>query len=266
VTVRVLVIGDVVGPPGLDALVRRLPSLRAEKDVDFCVANIENTSNGSGVEPAHLDPLLQAGVNVFTSGDHIYGNKRIFQRIGKDPRLLRPANLAPEAIGPGYGVFEVREGVRILVVNLLGRIFMKPIDCPFHAASAILEKTRGLAQVSLIDFHAEATAEKAALARYLDGRASAVIGTHTHVPTADAAVLPGGTAFITDIGMTGPHDSVIGRRADRVIHFMTTQMPVPFDVATGDIRISGVLLDLEPATGKATGIEFIQVRAEDKAP
>lgn len=264
-SVRLLIIGDVVGEPGQRILRERLPALRRDAKVDFCVANVENAANGSGFTPEILDQLAEAGADAFTAGDHFYSNKRIFKTLGKEPRLLKPANLSPLSVGKGFGIYDLPGGAKVLVFCLLGRMFMKPMDCPFRCADAILEEHKSAATVRLVEFHAEATAEKVAMGWHLDGRVSAVVGTHTHVPTADDRVLPGGTAYITDVGMTGPHESVIGRRADRVLHFLTTQMPVPFDVATGDVRLNAVLITVNPKTGAAEGIERIQLAENDAA-
>jgi metallophosphoesterase (TIGR00282 family) len=262
VSARLLAIGDVVGEPGVRALADRLPQLRQDLRVDLCVANVENATDGSGFVPEVVKRLAAAGVDAFTAGDHLYSKARIFRILDDDPRVLRPANLAPAAKGATVGLFEGPAGVRWAVVSLLGRVFMKAVDCPFRTADAILEKLDPAVRLIVVDFHAEATAEKVALGRYLDGRVSAVLGTHTHVATADAAVLPRGSAYITDLGMTGPHDSVIGRRTDRVLHFLTTQMPVPFSVAEGDVRINGALVAIDPASGRAESIERVEARVE----
>ena len=261
-TVRLLMVGDVVGEPGQRILSERLPALRRETRADFCVANVENAANGSGFTPEILDQLAEAGVDVFTAGDHFYSNKRIFKTLSKDPRLLKPANLSPLSIGRGFGIYDLPGGAKILVFCLLGRMFMKPMDCPFRAADALLARRDAAADVRLVEFHAEATAEKVAMGWHLDGRVSAVAGTHTHVPTADERVLPGGAAYITDVGMTGPHDSVIGRRTDRVLHFLATQMPVPFDVASGDVRLHAALVRINAKTGATEGIARVEAREE----
>lgn len=262
-TVRILMIGDVVGDPGVKVIKERLPALRESEGIGFCVANVENAASGSGVTPEILEALAEKGVDAFTAGDHLYSNKRVFKILGKDPRLLKPANLSPKAKGRSYGVFDLPGGERVLVASLLGRLFMKPMDCPFRGVDALLEKTEGLAGVRIIDFHAEATAEKIAMGWHLDGRVSAVLGSHTHVATADERVLPKGTAYITDTGMTGPHASVIGRKTERVLHFLDTQMPVPFDVADGDVRLNGALVEVDSATGKALGVRRVSLREED---
>jgi metallophosphoesterase (TIGR00282 family) len=243
-------------------LSERLPGLIRRLKADLCVANVENATDGSGFLPETVERLAAAGVGAFTAGDHLYSKKQIFKIIGKDRRILRPANLSPLAKGASYGLFPVGDGQQVAIVSLLGRMFMKPVDCPFRCIDDLLPRLREVTPLILIDFHAEATAEKVAMGRFLDGRVSAVVGTHTHVPTADAAVLPAGSAYITDIGMTGPHDSVIGRRTDRVLHFITTQMPVPYDVATGDVRINGVILSLDAGSGKATELSRVEEREE----
>lgn len=261
-TLRILMVGDVVGEPGVRMLSDRLPDLIRRLNVDLCVANVENATDGSGFLPETVERLAAAGVDAFTAGDHLYSKKQIFKIIGKDRRILRPANLSPLAKGPTYGLFPIRNGCEIAIVSLLGRMFMKPVDCPFRCIDELLPRLRKATPHILVDFHAEATAEKVAMGRFLDGRVSAVVGTHTHVPTADATILPAGSAYITDVGMTGPHASVIGRRTDRVLHFITTQMPVPYDVATGDVRINGLIVSLDPESGKATEVVRVEEREE----
>lgn len=264
-TLRLLFIGDIVGDPGCRIVNERLPGLREELGVDLCVANAENATAGSGLSPQTADALGEAGVDCFTLGDHTYSNRRIFKTIGKDPRILRPANLSPEAKGRRQFIAEFPDAPPVAVFSLLGRQFMKPMNCPFRAADEMIEFLDKSEAIVCVDFHAEATAEKVAMGWHLDGRAAAVIGTHTHVPTADARVLPRGAAYITDIGMTGPHDSVIGRMTDRVLHFALTQMPVPFDVATGDVRLNGALVEVDPETRKAVAVRRVEVR-EEEAP
>jgi metallophosphoesterase (TIGR00282 family) len=197
---------------------------------------------------------------VLTTGDHIWKKREIIPYLDSNHHILRPANYPEQASGRGYLITSVRETIPVAVINLQGRIFMPPIDCPFRQVEAILEDLRDHASVIVVDFHAEATSEKVAMCWYLDGRVSAVLGTHTHVPTADERINPGGTACITDLGMTGPHDSVIGRRTDRVLAALTTSMPFPFDVAKEDVRLSGAVVTVDPSTGRAGHIERIQVR------
>lgn len=256
---NILFIGDIVGKPGRHALRDVLPALFEREQVDFCVANAENAAGGSGITVEVAQELLALGIDVLTSGDHIWRKREVVPFIRSEPRLLRPANLSPEAAGQGYGLYEARNGVKVGVVCLLGRTFMKPADCPFRAARRIVGDLLAQTPVVLVDFHAEATSEKVAMGWFLDGQASAVFGTHTHVQTADERLLPNGTAYITDVGMTGPYESVIGRRVDRVLQALLTQMPHPFDVAKGDPRVSGALVAVEPQTGRATAIRRVNV-------
>jgi len=264
-TMRALLLGDVVGGPGRDILTRKLAALRQKRQVDFCIANVENASGGSGLTIANAREILAAGVDVMTMGDHVWKRKEIVPFIEREPRLLRPLNLSPLASGAGVGLYTLPGGVQIAVLDLLGRVFMKPVDDPFRAADEALRQVGPHTQNIFVDFHAEATAEKITLGCHLDGRVTCVFGTHTHVQTADERVLPKGTAFICDLGMTGPHDSILGRRTDRVLKATLTQMPFPFDVAHGDVRISGALVAFDPATGRAGAIERLQLR-EDQEP
>ncbi len=257
---NVLMIGDIVGRPGRTMVKQQLPALIDELDIQLCVANAENAAGGSGLTPPLALELLGVGIDCLTMGDHVFKQKEIMSFLQADPRVLRPANLPPEAPGRGWTVLESRGGVPVAVINLLGRIFMPPADCPFHAVDALLEELPSQTKVTLVDVHAEATSEKVALGWHLDGRVSAVVGTHTHIPTADARLLPGGTAYITDLGMTGPYESVLGRRIDRVLRSVITGVPTSFDVAKGDVRLSGVLIAVDETTGRATAIERIERR------
>ena len=257
---KILALGDIVGRPGRDVVVKLLPGLIREHDVSFVMANGENLAGGSGLTPETVNALFEAGVDCVTSGDHCYRQKTIIPLFETDARLLRPANFAKQASGKGFTVLSGRSGERVGVVNLLGRVFMKPIDDPFAAVDAILARLAGDTDVILIDMHAEATSEKIAMGWYLDGRVTAVLGTHTHVQTADETVLPSGTAYITDLGMTGPHRSVLGRSVEKVVRALTTGMPTFFDVATDDVRLSGVLVTANPTSHKATAIERIVVK------
>ena len=256
---NIFVIGDIVGKPGRRALRELLPQYVEREQVAFCVANAENVAGGSGITIETAQELFALPIDVLTSGDHIWKKKETRAFVEKEPRLLRPANLSPRAAGRGSGIFESRDGVKVGVLNLQGRTFMRPIDCPFRAAEALVQTMAMETNIILVDMHAEATSEKVAMGRFLDGQVSLVFGTHTHVQTADECVLPNGTAYITDLGMTGPHDSVIGRRADRVIEAALTQMPQSFDVAKGDARISGALVRIEPDSGRATDIQRVQL-------
>jgi len=264
-SIRALLIGDVVGGPGRQILAKKLSALRQKRQVDFCIANVENASGGSGLTVVNAREILGAGVDVMTMGDHVWKRKEIIPFIETEPRLLRPQNFSPLASGSGIGIYPLPSGVKIAVLNLLGRVFMKPIDDPFRASEEALRRIAPHTPNIFVDFHAEATAEKIALGWHLDGRVTCVFGTHTHVQTADERVLPKGTAFMCDVGMTGPYDSVLGRRTDRVLKATLTQMPFPFDVATGDVRLSGALVAFDPETGRALSIERVHLR-EDEEP
>ncbi len=254
---KILAVGDVVGKPGRKAC-RLLPALRKELGLDFVVVNGENAAGGAGLTPPLVEELLSLGADVITSGDHIYKNREILEIIESEERLLSPANISRSAAGRGWGVYNAG-GVPVGVFNLVGRTYMKGLyENPFEAADELAEKLSERAKVVLLDFHAEATSEKIAMGWHLDGRLSAVFGTHTHVQTSDERVLPGGTAYISDIGMTGPHDSVLGRRTERVLQYLTTGMPARFDVAGGDLRLSGAVFTVDAETGRAASVERLQ--------
>ena len=257
---RVFVAGDVVGKPGRIAVENLYPALREEYGTDVFIANCENAAGGSGITPDIARQLHAMGIHVLTSGDHIWKEKSIVEYIDSDPYLLRPANAPPGAPGAGCTVLPSRTGPKVGVISLLGRVFMQPADCPFRTADQLINRLKADTNIIIVDMHAEATSEKMALGRYLDGRVSAVIGTHTHVQTADETILPGGTAYVTDAGMTGPFESIIGREIRPVLHRFITQMPAYFRVAREDVRISGVVLDINERTGKATGIQRLQRR------
>jgi hypothetical protein len=260
---RILFIGDVFGRPGRDLVRRAMRPLRAHYDLDLVVANAENAAAGSGVTRETGDALLDAGVDVMTSGNHIWDKKEALTYIGAEPRLLRPLNMAAGA--PGRGVFVTRAagGRPVGVINAMGRVFMPPVDNPFAAVDAALVQLQHECRIILVDVHAEATAEKVAMGWFLDGRVSAVVGTHTHVQTADARVLPGGTAYITDVGMTGPHDSVIGMERETVLPRFVTGLPVRMEPASANPRLQGVVITVDDATGRATGIERLDWSADD---
>jgi hypothetical protein len=253
--VRLLFVGDVVGKPGRRILEARLGALQARFDVDFTVVNAENVAAGRGVTPALADELLALGIDVLTSGNHIWAQRGIEDYLDKEPRLLRPHNFPPGT--PGSGVFHgrARTGHTVIVINLQGRVFMPPIECPFRALDELLEDLADPSAAVLVDFHAEATSEKIGLGWHADGRVAAVLGTHTHVPTADGRLLPAGTAYCTDVGMTGPYDSIIGTRPDLALHRFLTSRPIRFQVAASNPRVAGAVIDVDPATGRATGIE-----------
>ena len=256
---RFLHIGDIVGRPGRRIVQWALAGLRQRHGLDFVVANGENAADGSGITPDNYKQLRKAGVDCVTLGDHIYRRRQIIPLLASEERMLKPANYP--AASPGHGwVHIVEDGLPpIAVVSLIGRVFMKPVDCPYAAADRVLAELPTDIKVILVDFHAEATSDMQLMGRFLDGRVSSVLGTHTHVPTADEQILPGGTAFQCDIGMTGPHDSIIGRRIDAVMHTTTTFSPMIFDVATDDVRLTGTIVDVDDSTGKATAIERLQV-------
>jgi metallophosphoesterase (TIGR00282 family) len=250
---NVLAIGDVIGKPGRRALAVRLPQLKKEYAVDFTIANAENSAGGIGVTPETADEMIGAGVDVLTSGNHVWAHKDIYPVLDSEMPLLRPMNYPPGV--PGKGHIAVKG---VLVVNLIGRTFMANYDDPFRTMDVFLAGLKSFPRVIFVDFHAEATSEKVALGRYLDGRVTAVLGTHTHVGTIDASILPKGTAYVTDIGMTGPIDSVIGDETQKVLERFLTQLPNRLSAATGKCVINAVLVKVDEATGRAVGIERIQ--------
>lgn len=252
---RLLFIGDVVGKPGRDVLARRFAGLRERYKPDFTVVNAENSAGGKGITPDIGEEIFRLGVDVITSGNHIWAQHAVNPYIDGEARLLRPANYPAGAPGSGLFVGRGRGGEGIAVINVQGRVFMPPIDCPFRTVDRLLEEIGGRARVILMDMHAEATSEKQSMGWYCDGRVSAVLGTHTHVPTSDARVLPGGTAYCSDVGMTGPYDSVIGTRPDLAIERLLTARPVRFQVASGNLRVAGAVVDVDPESGRATAIE-----------
>ena len=254
---RILAIGDVIGRPGRRALRSLLPGLRLEFQLDVAIANAENAAGGKGLTLATANELLEVGVDVLTSGNHIWAQREIVPHLNGDLPILRPLNYSPYV--PGRGCLWWKD---VLVVNLAGRTFMGDADCPFRTVDRLLAELERKPLAIIVDFHAEATSEKNALGRYLDGRVSAVVGTHTHVGTADARVLPGGTAFITDIGMVGPSDSIIGDDAEAVIHRFLTQIPHRLSVGKGPALFNSVLIEVEPATGKAVSVTRLDRQAE----
>lgn len=255
---NILFIGDIVGNPGRETIKACLPGLQEEFGLDFVVANAENAAGGSGITPRVAEELFGFGVDVLTSGDHVWKKREIFEIIGKEDRILRPANFPSDAPGRGFGVFKTKKGVKVGVVNLQGRVFMQPIDCPFKASRKIMDELSGQTKIIIVDIHAEATSEKVALGWYLDGKASAVLGTHTHIQTADERLLPLGCAYITDAGMTGPVDSVIGRRIEDVLERFITCVPTRFEVATENLMLQGAVIGINENTGKAESIVRVQ--------
>ncbi len=257
---RILLIGDIVGKPGRRIVTDALPGLIETHRLDLVVANAENAASGSGLTPAMYRELIAAGVDCITLGDHIYRRKEICEVLENERNIVKPANYPPEAPGREFAVVAARNGAQVAVISLLGRVFMRPADCPWHAIDRVLAELRDDVKVRLVDFHAETTSDMQVMGRYLDGRVSAVLGTHTHVPTADEQVFPGGTAFQCDVGMTGPYESILGRRIDRVTKTTITFYPTQFEVATGDVRLCGSIVDVDPETGQALGIERLCVR------
>jgi metallophosphoesterase (TIGR00282 family) len=257
---RVLVIGDVNGRAGRRVLQEHLPRLIASRGIDFAVANVENAADGFGVTPDLAEEFLAQGLHCLTSGNHIWDKQEVIEYLSEQPRLLRPENYPGGAPGRGVFVGETAAGDPVAVVNLMGRLFMPPCDDPFRAADRVLETLGGKARVVLVDMHAEATSEKQAVAAHLSGRVSAVFGTHTHVQTADESILAGGTAYITDLGMTGPYDSIIGIEKSLALKRFLTGMPVRLSVAKRDPRLCGAVIEIDAATGRATSIERIQIR------
>jgi metallophosphoesterase (TIGR00282 family) len=255
---RILFIGDIVGEPGRQAMRELLPKIVKREKIDFVVANGENTAGGSGITPMIVDELLGYGVDVITSGDHIWKRKEILDRIAEDARILRPANYPRETPGFGATVIASKSGIEVGVINLIGRVFMQAVECPFKTVRAEVDKMKKKTRIIVVDMHAEATSEKVALGWFLDGEVSAIIGTHTHIQTADEKILPKGTAFLTDAGMTGPYDSVIGRKKEQILNRFITQMPTKFEMAEGDIQLHGAIIDIDEKTGRAESIKRVQ--------
>ena len=259
---RILFVGDVVGAPGRRIARKRLRGLKRDVGAALTIVNGENAAGGAGLTAATAEELFAAGADVITTGNHVWDKREAVALLDREPRILRPANY-PEG-SPGSGVAVVTaEGARVAVVNLMGRVFMPLVDDPFRAADRIVDELRGSAPVILVDFHAEATSEKLAFGWHLDGRVAAVLGTHTHVATADARVLPGGTAFMADVGMTGAFDSVIGVKKEQAIERFRTSRSIPYETADGDVRLAAVRVDVDPASGTATAIERIELREDD---
>jgi len=255
---RILFIGDIVGEPGRRAVRELVPKIVKKERIDFIVANGENAAGGSGITPALVDELLNCGVDVITSGDHIWKRKEIIDRLNEDSRILRPTNYPRESPGSGSTVIASKSGIDVGVINLQGRVFMQAIECPFRSGKAEVDKVKNKTRVIIVDIHAEATSEKMALGWFLDGMVSAVIGTHTHVQTADEKILPKGTAFLTDAGMTGPFDSVIGRNKEQILTRFLSQLPTKFEMAKGDVQLHGAIIDIDEKTGKASSIRRVQ--------
>jgi 2',3'-cyclic-nucleotide 2'-phosphodiesterase len=262
-SLKILFIGDVVGAPGRKIVAQVLPRLIPRWGLGLVVCNAENAAGGSGLTLRCYDELIEAGVDVMTMGDHVYRKDEIFQIFERGGEVLRPANFPLDSPGPELSLVNSRDGFPVAVFTVLGRTYMKPVDCPFRAADRILDRIGGDTRVVILDIHAEATSEKQLLGRYLDGRVSAALGTHTHVATADEQILKNGTAYQTDVGMTGPHDSILGRRYDRVLSATLTCVPAHFDVATGDPRLNGAILSVDALTGYALSISRVSIGQEE---
>lgn len=250
--------GDTMARAGRRVLEERLQDLRSEREIDFVISNVENAAAGFSITPRIAEDLFAAGVDVMTSGNHIFDKKEILDYIEGEPRLLRPANYAPGVPGRGRWTGKIK-GVNAAVINLQGRVFMPPSDDPFRAADAQLAGLDGTTKIILVDMHAETTSEKMGMGRYLDGRVSAVVGTHTHVQTADEQILPGGTAYLTDLGMTGPHDGVIGMQTEIVIERFLRGMAPKFEPTNGAIRLNGLLIEIDELSGRAERVERISL-------
>ncbi len=263
---RILCLGDIVGRPGRQVIHQKLPGLVREKQIDLVVANAENIAGGSGITGNLFNKIRANGVDVVTLGDHIYRRLDIVPTLQTSERIVRPANLAATAAGRPWTMVTTNSGVPVVVFSLLGRIYMNlPANDPFAAADKVLADIPQNVRVCVCDMHAEASSEKVAMGHWLDGRCSVIFGTHTHIPTADARVLPGGSAFQADLGMCGPYDSVLGRRKDRVVKYMSTNMPQAFEVATGDVRMCGALAEVDPETGRALSMTRIEVCGESSS-
>ncbi len=259
---KILFIGDIVGSPGREVIKALLPGLKEKHSLDFIIANAENAAGGSGITSKIAEDLFGAGVDVLTSGDHIWKRREIFEIIDSEQRILRPINYPALAPGRGAGLFKTSDGSPIGIINVCGRVFMEALECPFRTSIQAIEELSKKTKLILVDIHAEATSEKVALGWYLDGRVSAVLGTHTHIQTADEKILPSGTAYITDAGMTGPLHSVIGRKIEDVLSRFLTSVPTRFDVAEGDVWLQGVVLDIDENSGKAKSILRIQEKMQ----
>jgi metallophosphoesterase (TIGR00282 family) len=257
--VRCLVIGDIIGKPGRLAVRQLLPQLREELELDLVIANGENVAAGMGLTPSLAEELLGSGIDVITSGNHIWDKREVYDYLDTDRPVLRPMNYPDSTPGRGWLIHRLPDGDQVAVINLMGRVFMNQLDSPFAAADALLDgAAEPLPPIRIVDFHCEITSEKNAMGWHLDGRVSAVVGTHTHVPTADARLLPRGTAYISDIGMTGPRDSIIGMSIETVMPRFLTHMPTRFEVGSGPVSFNAALIETERATGRARSIELIQ--------
>lgn len=260
---KVLMVGDIVGRPGRKVVRELIRNYCNKLKLDLVIANGENAAGGNGITREIVDELYNSSVDIITMGNHTWDKKEILQFIEHEPTLVRPANYPPGTPGNGHTIVKIRNGIKVAVLNLSGRVFLPPLDCPFQTVDKMLEKIKNETSLIIVDFHAEATSEKIAFGWYLDGRVSAVLGTHTHVQTADERVLPQGTGYITDVGMTGPRDSVLGVETELVIKKFVSQMPVRFEVANGTAQLNAVLLEIDERTGKTSKIQRIQQYIEN---
>ena len=254
---NILFIGDIFGSPGRNLMKKYLPELRKEFEIDFCIANGENTAHGKGITEKTATELFKCGVDCFTSGNHIWDRKESIEYIEREPRILKPLNYSEKAVGATKYIATIGNS-KLAVINLIGQVFMNPVDSPFTALEKILPELMKETNNIFVDFHAEATAEKRALGFYFDGQISAMVGTHTHIQTADEEILPNNTAYITDVGMTGPHDSCIGITKENVFQKMITSMPQRFEIAEGGLQINAVVIEIDEDTGKAVKIQRIK--------
>jgi hypothetical protein len=261
---KILCIGDIVGQPGRDAVKELLPELKKELELDVVVANAENAAAGFGVTPRLANQLFESGCNVLTLGDHTWDKQELMPYLSEnEDRIIRPANFPADVPGKGWCLYESRSGYKIGIINLLGRVFMRyNVDCPFRKLEEILQQIRKQTNIIVVDMHAEATSEKVALGHFANGKISAIVGTHTHVQTADEKVLSGGTAYLTDLGMTGPHDSVIGQNKEKIIKRFLTSLPERFEIAQGDVILNAALIDIDEDSGRARSISRIQRRLQ----
>ncbi|MCD6459129.1 TIGR00282 family metallophosphoesterase [bacterium] len=255
---KILFIGDIVGRPGRTAVKNHLKKIIEKYDIDVCIANGENSAGGSGITQRIADELVYYGIDLITTGDHIWRNKDVFSFISKNDRVLKPANYPEETPGRGHCFFQTAKGINIGVINLLGRVFMKPVDCPFKTAKRLVADLKKNTNIIIVDFHAEATSEKVAMGWFLDGDVSAVLGTHTHIPTADYKILTNGTAYISDVGMVGAEKSVLGRDIEPVIKHFTSSLPSRFTIADGKIIIQSVIIEIDEQSGSAKNISRLE--------
>lgn len=254
---RVLFIGDIVGKGGRRAVKELLPQIVQDNNIDIVIANAENAAGGNGITKEIADELISNGINFLTMGNHVWDKKDVFDFIDGYPKIIRPANYPPGTPGKGFNFINYKD-LKVAVVNMSGRVFLNPLDCPFRTMDAVINIIKDQTNIILVDFHAEATSEKIAFGWYLDGKVSAVLGTHTHVQTADERILIKGTGYISDLGMTGPRNSVLGVKTDLVINKFLTQMPVRFETASGPVQLNGVIIDIDSKTGEATNINRVQ--------